>query len=348
MRVPDGSLASLADRTACRQRIQVGSRSFFAASLLLPAPVREATYALYAFCRFSDDLVDLGDGAPGVIAHLRHRLDLAYAGTPADNPVDRAFADMVLRHGMPRALPEALIDGLDWDVRGVCCETMHDLYAYAARVAGSVGAMMCVLMGIRDAKVVGRACDLGIAMQLTNIARDVGEDARAGRLYLPRSWLRADGLDPDAWLADPAATPVIRAAVTRLLGAAEVLYVEASGGIAYLPRRCRPAIFAARHLYREIGIAVLGRNADSVSSRAYVPGRRKLALVGRAMLDAATTRRRVIEPPCLAEAAYLVEAAAGANLPARGGEPPLGPVARRILWVAELFAALEARQRLPG
>ena len=87
---------------------------------------------------------------------------------------------------MPRALPEALIDGLEWDVAGVRCEDLADVQAYAARVAGSVGAMMTVLMGVREHDVLARACELGVAMQLTNIARDVGEDARNGRLYLPR------------------------------------------------------------------------------------------------------------------------------------------------------------------
>ena len=86
-------------------------------------------------------------------------------------------------------------------------ETLQDLDAYAARVAGSVGAMMTLVMGQRAPEIVARACDLGVAMQLTNIARDVGEDARAGRLYLPLQWLREAGIDPDAWLAKPVFTP---------------------------------------------------------------------------------------------------------------------------------------------
>lgn len=348
MRSADGRFAGAADRAHCRSRIRVGSRSFYAASILLPAPVREAAYALYAFCRFSDDLVDLGDGGQRAIAHLRHRLDQAYAGTPAGHPIDRAFADMILRFGMPRALPEALIEGLAWDVEGVRCDGITDLYAYAARVAGSVGAMMCVLMGIRDAAVVSRACNLGIAMQLTNIARDVGEDARAGRLYLPRAWLREAGQDPDAWLADPKATPAVRATVTRLIETAEGLYGASGAAIAHLPRRCRPAIFAARHLYREIGLEVLNREADSVSDRARVPGSRKLALMAQAVKDAVTTARRPLSGRGLPEAAFLVEAVRHAPPAAGPAIPPLGPFARRVLWVAELFAALEARQRQPG
>ena len=133
------------------------------------------------------------------------------------------------------------------------CENLDDVQAYAARVAGSVGAMMTVLMGIRDPATLARACDLGVAMQLTNIARDVGEDARSGRLYLPRAWLRAEGIDPDAWLAAPIFTPAIGHVVARLLRAADQLYRRAEDGIAGLPRGCRPAIFAARHIYAAIG-----------------------------------------------------------------------------------------------
>lgn len=341
MRCADGRIANRSDRSLCRRLIQTGSRSFFTASLLLPPSVREAAYALYAFCRLSDDMVDVDGGSHASIDQLRERLDRAYAGRPANSAVDRAFADVISGYCLPRALPEALIDGLAWDVAGVRCDTLADLYAYSVRVAGSVGAMMSVLMGVTDVKAVSRACDLGIAMQLTNVARDVGEDARAGRLYLPRSWLKADGLDPEDWLAHPVPLPAIRTAVVRLLETAESLYENANKGITHLPAACRPAIFAASHIYREIGMEILRHDGDSVSGRAHVSGTRKLQLMGRAMMDAAATRRQEIVMPCLAEASYLVEAISAR--PSTPAEPPLGQVARRIIWVAELFASLEAR-----
>ena len=122
-------------------------------------------------------------------------------------PADRALADIVHRYAIPRALPEALLEGLEWDARAQRYEDLDALCAYAARVAGSVGAIMSVLMGVRAPEVVARACDLGIAMQLTNIARDVGEDARRGRVYLPLQWLRSAGIDPDAFIAAPVAMP---------------------------------------------------------------------------------------------------------------------------------------------
>jgi phytoene synthase len=348
-RSTDRPSASEADRAACRRLIRTGSRTFSAASLLLPAGLREAAYALYGFCRFSDDLVDVDGGAVDAIDRLRDRLDRAYAGRPADAAVDRAFADTVAAYGVPRALPEALIDGLEWDVDGVVCESLTDLHAYAARVAGSVGAMMSVLMGACDPSIVARACDLGVAMQLTNIARDVGEDARAGRLYLPRSWLRDEGLDPDAWLRRPLFCPAIGATVERVLQAADALYRRADSGISVLPASCRPGIFAARHLYREIGVEVARCGFDSVSRRAHVPGTRKLALMAHALLDAARPGRGPAAEPPLIETAYLVDAVSTAHPRlATFSERPLGLVSDRVIWVAQLFATLDARDRVPG
>jgi phytoene synthase len=226
---------------------------------------------------------------------------------------------------------------------------LSDVYDYAVRVAGSVGAMMAVLMGVRDPASVARACDLGVAMQLTNIARDVGEDARNGRLYLPRGWLRAEGLDPERWLARPQFCRAVGLAVERLLQAAEALYVRADGGIAALPAKCRPGIFAARHLYREIGVMIARQGFDSVSGRAHVPGRRKLALLGRAVIDAPHAAAAPAAEPPLAEAAYLVAAAAASQpRPPQSARASAHPLADRILWVAELFAALERRERMPG
>lgn len=326
--------------------IRGGSRAFFAASLLLPAALREDAYALYAFCRLSDDLVDVDGGSIDAVARLRARLDRAYAGRPADSAVDRAFADVVLRVGMPRAFPEALIEGLEWDVAGVRCETLEDVLAYAARVASSVGAMMSVLMGVRDPHLLARACDLGAAMQLTNIARDVGEDARMGRLYLPRAWFAEAGMDADGWLAAPVFTPEIGAMVKRLLAEADRLYRRAEAGIVGLPADARPGIFAARYLYDAIGDAVAKRGFDSVTARARVKSARKLVLLAKAWGAASWVRRRAgCDLPALPQTQFLIDAL--------GPAPALAPAkiglrqfwSDRIVWVAELFAALEARDR---
>lgn len=143
--------AGPADHAACQSAIRTGSRTFYAASKLLPFSVRKPAYGLYAFCRLSDDAIDLGDGSPGVLERLRHRLALACEGRPLPFPADRAMADVMRRHAIPRTIPEALLEGLGWDCDGRRYETLEDLQAYAARVASTVGVMMTLLMGVRDA-----------------------------------------------------------------------------------------------------------------------------------------------------------------------------------------------------
>jgi phytoene synthase len=128
---------------------------------------------------------------------------MLFNGHPQPHLEDNALALVVDQYQLPRAMLEALIEGFEWDAHGKTYETIEAVHQYGARVAGSVGAMMCWIMGPRHATALARACELGVAMQLTNIARDVGEDARNGRLYLPHVWMREAGIDPDAWLAAP-------------------------------------------------------------------------------------------------------------------------------------------------
>jgi phytoene synthase len=320
-----------------------GSRSFFAASLVLPRRVHEPATALYAFCRIADDAIDCDGGGAAALDPLRDRLARAYAGRPLPFPADRALARVVARHAIPRTLPEALLDGFEWDAQGRRYEDIADLCDYAARVAGTVGAMMAVLMGARAPDVIARACDLGVAMQLTNIARDVGEDARAGRLYLPLRWLRDAGIDADAWLARPAFTPALGSVVQRLLGVAETLYLRADAGIALLPLACRPGIGAARRLYAEIGREVARRGYDSVASRASVPTTRKLGLLARSVAAAAVPAARG-EIPTLDAVRFLVDAVATAPQPPVRAAPWQG-LDERAAWLFDLFDRLEQRQQ---
>jgi phytoene synthase len=327
--------------------IRVGSRSFYAASRLLPDDVRQGAYALYAFCRLSDDAVDVEGGDAKAIWRLRARLDRVYDGVPAADPVERALADAVRRFAIPRALLDGLIEGLAWDVEGRAYESLSDLYAYAARVAGTVGGMMAALMGARTPDLVARACDLGVAMQLTNIARDVGEDARAGRLYLPRAWLREAGVDPDAWLADPCFGPELAGVVERLLRHADQLYRRADTGIANLDIACRPAIFAARLIYAEIGARVESLGFDSVSSRVSVSAWRKTALLARALEHAC--RSAAVSPAGrpLEETRFLVEALAREPVPFRApSRSRRRTFGEDVAWTVDLFTALEARNRV--
>ncbi|MBB5516898.1 phytoene synthase [Rubricella aquisinus] len=329
------------DIAECREAIRHGSRSFHAASHLLPKDVREAALALYAFCRLADDAVDLRDDKAAAVLRLRDRLDHIYDGTPIDAAADRAFSRVVHQYEMPKALPDALIEGLAWDATEREYETLSDLRAYSARVASAVGAMMCVIMKVRNGDALARACDMGVAMQLTNIARDVGEDARMGRVYLPLDWLAEEGIDKAAFLADPVATPAIRRLVARLLREAERLYLRSEAGIAALPVRCRPAIYACRHIYAAIGAEVARAGYDSISTRAHTSTGRKLALLAQSGVNAGATvllgRQATLYANPLPEVAFLVEAAAR--------RADRQTVADRVDRMMDLFAELERRDR---
>lgn len=293
------------DLEACRRLLRAGSKSFFLASLALPRRVRRASSALYAMCRVADDAIDEPRASFGALSRLEERIDRAVAGRPANHPVDRAFADVVQAFRIPHAVPAALLEGFRWDLEGRRYASLSDLEGYAVRVASTVGTMMTLVMGVRDPRTLARASDLGVAMQLTNIARDVGEDARAGRVYLPLDWLAEEGIDPDALVRAPRFTPGLGRVVARVLAAAEGLYARADDGVARLPRACRPAIRLARLLYADIGRTIAGRGWDSVSSRAVVSPVRKAALVV-ASLSALWSGGRSLEEPALPAAQFLL------------------------------------------
>lgn len=317
-------LTYLSDLRHCRELLRNGSRSFFAASWLLPQSYRLPIMALYAFCRVADDEIDRLGAGPGALEALDERLRRIYENRPCNDPVDRAFADVVRMYGIPREIPAALFEGFAWDLDNRSYANLSDVYAYSARVAGTVGTMLAIIMGVRQPSLLGRACDLGVAMQLTNIARDVGEDARAGRLYLPRDRLAAHGVDPDRFLSNPEFSPAVGRVTGELLHAAEALYARADWGLSMLPKSCRPAMFAARTIYAEIGREVEANGFDSVSQRAIVPGRRKVFLLGQAVASAVTPRAAE-DAMVLSEARFLVDAVsrAWASGMARGYEPRL-------------------------
>jgi 15-cis-phytoene synthase len=329
----------------CRDLLRGGSRTFFAASLVLPRSISDRAIALYAFCRLADDEVDLGGDGADAVARLDRRLAAIYAGQPGSSPADRCFADVVARFAIPRELPEALLEGLTWDTQSRRYESLGDLIAYAVRVAGTVGAMMSLIMERRDPAVVARACDLGLAMQLTNIVRDIGEDARQGRLYLPLQWMREAGLDPDDWLADPRFDRRIGEIARRLLAIADTFYSRAGAGIAALPGACRPGIHAARLIYAEIGREVERASLDSVSRRAVVPSARKLRLLGKAMA-ASFASRKVLTDPVQPEAVYLVDAVAATPISRAPSAEPRRSLTDRAVWVLDLFERLERRDQM--
>ncbi|WP_299146317.1 15-cis-phytoene synthase [uncultured Tateyamaria sp.] len=325
------------DLEACTEAIRHGSLSFHAASKLLPKRVRDPALALYAFCRLADDEVDLKAEKVEAVLRLRDRLDLVYAGTPKDAAPDRAFAAVVEQFDMPRALPDALLEGLAWDAEARTYATLSGVKDYSARVASAVGAMMCVLMQVRDADALARACDLGVAMQLTNIARDVGEDAGEARLYLPTDWLDEAGIDRDAFFADPRPTKAVRAMVKRLIVEANRLYYRSEAGLGALPRGCRPGIYAARYIYAGIGGQLTAMGYDSISARARTSKRQKLGWLAQSVmmsgLSMVTPRSPVLYARALPEVQFLVDAASQGTPRARSDS------------LFEALAALEAKRQ---
>jgi phytoene synthase len=216
--------------------------------------------------------------------------------------------------------------------------------------------MMSILMETREANAMARACDLGVAMQFSNIARDIGEDARAGRVYLPLDWLVEEGIDVDAWLADPKFNPAIGRTVGRLLAEADALYSRVAAGVAVLPKGCQPGINAARYLYSEIGREVERAGMDSVSRRAVVPSTVKAKLLAKALV--APSSSASLGLPVMEECRFLVEAGAAnvnanVNANANGGqavegmhvEPEWWNLEARVVWLVEFLKRMEQRDR---
>ena len=344
MPVPSSSLRLTTDRTdqqSCRDLLKHGSRSFYAASLLLPQPYRDAAVSLYAFCRLADDAIDLSEAPLAALGELQARLDGIYRGAPADVAADRLMVQVVRQFGIPRPLLDALLEGFAWDCEARRYGNLSELRDYCARVAGNVGVMMALLMGQREDAVLARAADLGVAMQLTNIARDVAEDAANGRLYLPLDWLQEVGIEADPWLAAPRSGNGLSSVVSRLLDEADRLYARAEAGIARLPSGCQPCVMTARLLYGEIGEEVKRHNCNPMQGRAVVSPARKCRVMGGLGRLGRLDQSPLPAAP-LPETAFLIDAVRVAPLPALSQEEPMG----RVEWMLDMFAELQKRDRM--
>jgi phytoene synthase len=340
----NNSLLATADLEACIALMQDGSKTFFAASRLLPQRIRPHAIALYAFCRVADDLVDHASEGQAPLDELRLRLDAIYAGRPEPHVEDQALAMVVRQTALPRHLLDMLIEGFAWDAQGRRYATLLELHDYAARVAGSVGAMMCWIMGCRDHETLMRACELGVAMQLTNISRDVGEDARMGRIYLPLDGLKDAGLDAVRWLAQPSASIAVRSVIEQVLDEADRLYAQAMHGVASLPPDCRAAICAASLIYAEIGHQLRRNGLDSVNVRTVVSLPRKMVLLFMAWTQSGWIRVAKHSPTPLLAVQGMVEACTEqAPDPSGLGYFPSRSMNQRVVWVLEL---LEKRENI--
>ncbi len=267
--------------------IEKGSKSFAMAAKLLPKSVRDDAIMLYGWCRHCDDVVDdqiLGFGVEGPrsesvresVQGLCELTRQALAGR-ATEPVFVALGRVARKHSIPERHPMELLHGFEMDESGRLYETLDDTLDYCYHVAGVVGVMMAMIMGVREQAILNRAADLGIAFQLTNIARDVVDDAKAGRIYLPREWLREAGLEKNADLTDPRHRPVLFQITRKLLSEADAYYRSSLYGMSALPFSAAISIGAARRVYRDIGRLVIGRGARAWDRRAIVGKQRKVA-----------------------------------------------------------------------
>lgn len=287
-----------------RASIGRGSHSFAAASRLFAPQTRERAWLLYCWCRAADDLTDGQEAGHGAAASGRAedrqaRLEaLTATALDSDKPVPLPFAALRIlarEVDLPRAWIADLLEGFALDSRGWRPESTDDLLRYCYHVAGSVGRMMAVVMGVprEDADTIDRACDLGIAFQLANIARDIVPDAEAGRVYLPAQWLAEAELSVDA-IARPENRDRVAELAARLVRMARDYRASAQVGAARLPVRSRLAVLAAEAIYGEIGERVIRKGPAAWDSRIRIIASRKLALVA---LAAARSTRRVAGTP---------------------------------------------------
>jgi len=275
----------------CRSMITVGSKSFSLASRLFSPATKHAAFFLYGWCRYCDDQTDerrSADSQERRENRLRELIDStrsALAGKSQEDPVFVALRYVTERYAIPEHYPLELLEGMGMDVRGERYETLDDLLLYCYRVAGTVGLMMVHVMGVSHERALKNAAHLGIAMQLTNIARDIIEDASNGRIYLPLSWLREAGLSAHE-IASPANRPKLAALAARLLSEAQRYYRSGDEGIRFLNFRSACAVAAARHVYSDIGTIVEQRGARAWDERAFTPSGRKCRAVARGVLQA--------------------------------------------------------------
>tara|TARA_B100000749_G_scaffold280875_1_gene279564 strand:- start:13916 stop:14839 length:924 start_codon:yes stop_codon:yes gene_type:complete len=262
-----------------------GSKSFTFAGYLFAEEVRDDAFALYAWCRHCDDVIDnaqSSDLALKELIQLKKFTSDAMENLDVELPLPfQTLRHVVLKYNIPRTYPIELLNGMEMDVSGFEYKTRDDLELYCYRVAGVVGLMMAHIMGVSDQKALNAACALGKAMQLTNISRDIFDDYRIGRIYIPQSWLDTAGIDRNN-LFDPEQRESLVEVVDRILAWADNYYEEGHSGIGFLNWRCALAIQSASNIYREIGSIVRKKGATAWNDRAHTSSSRKtlLALKG--------------------------------------------------------------------
>jgi len=289
--------------TYAEQSIRIGSKSFALAAKFFDKKIRNDVFRLYAWCRHCDDVIDnqvAGFDARQQqpqsnavrLAYLRKATDQALAGAPNHEFVFKGLAKIASKHKIDPKHPRTLIAGFEMDVKAREYLTIADTLDYGYHVAGVVGLMMATIMGVRDPITLSRASDLGIGFQLTNIARDIYEDANVGRIYVPTEILEAKKAptSPEEIAAGKSNAEVHNAALS-LLDIAEDYYSSANIGIEQLPLRSRMAIRAAARIYREIGEEIRRCPSEALMNRTHTTALAKSWLASRAIIESFTRKQ---------------------------------------------------------
>ncbi len=288
-----------------RLSIKRGSQSFSAASQLFDNATRERAWLLYAWCRRADDIADnqdmggvLGDQTDLAerLALIRRLTALAFEGKPTGDPAFDALGVVAAEVGLTPEMAEDVIAGFQLDAEDWRPRTEADMLRYCYHVAGAVGVMMAVVMGVdpKDQETLDRANDLGLAFQLSNIARDIVEDDAVGRCYLPEIWLVEQDIEPGQH-TKPHHRKELAAMAARLVALVEKHEAAARVGAAKLPFRSRWAVLSAARIYGAIGRKVRKRGPEAWASRTYVPRGEKALYGARAFLSAVINREKMPE-----------------------------------------------------
>lgn len=271
----------------CRRLARRTGRNFYFTFLTLPGELFRDTCALYAFMRHTDDLADSGDPSLDVrrqrLARWRAVLDAALTGEPAEGLILPALADVVARRGVPHQYLHEVIAGVESDLTPRTFATFDELNRYCYQVAGAVGLCCIHIWGFHDDAARARAVDCGQAFQLTNILRDLGEDALAGRVYLPDCELRQFGYSP-ADLRDRVLNPQFRDLMRFQIERARDAYVRGAELLNYLDRPGRCILSAMLGIYGGLLDAIERRQYDVFSRRIRLSTPRKVAIASHALL----------------------------------------------------------------
>lgn len=245
------------------------ARSFRWAAQFLTPEVHDDAALLYAFCRLVDDTADLATDVDEAFDGLE-AIEDEISGRATPRPMLRAFLEMSERRSLDLDCAIELIKGVRSDLDEVIIPDDVHLLRYCYRVAGTVGLMMCAVLGVHDRKAHPFALDLGVGMQLTNICRDVAEDARMGRVYLPATRLRREGVSPEQLIEGDVSREDVSRVVLDLLDMADWYYQSADLGMRFIPRRERLAILVASRVYRSIGVKLRANDGDALAGRTIV------------------------------------------------------------------------------